>query len=484
MTSKSGLQICLHRPPSPPSTSPLVVPTFGPLSTIEPKLPLEICEFIVGFVGFEDSRSFLPQAWKTLHSCLLVCRDWVPASRIHLYNFVHLDNPRKAINFMETVTANTHLGQYVRGLGIDSKRTSSNWIYKIHQVLPPLLPNLTRLQYIRLPVVHRLFFPLSARFNHVTHLEIHLVESWSLREVTHFLSRFTRLEKIHFSWCNWDSRVSGPLYCRRANGRNNGMLSSLTLSLSSTHPLEGLPGWFAGSRYYSLNHLSLSLDDLEAPSRVDIDKFLVQCSGTLESVRLSICTWDKDLTTWREMVHKGWKDPREDQTQTLRSPPLAGCRELRRLEVYIPSQVHTNGDRTIPRCTLEFIGALLPHLPSSICSVRLGFSAEASVVFATENVRFWEVFDSTLASSRLPKLASVELGWSGEKRPYDFKQLIPKIYARNILWCTAKPSSETTAPDLDPIATMGEPVSVVLYPEPEFEFRTFHHHPSRIPNDS
>ena len=54
---------------------------------------------------------------QTLRSCLLVCRDWVPKSRVELYRYIRLDNKRQAIGFMKIVMASPSLGEYVRGLG-------------------------------------------------------------------------------------------------------------------------------------------------------------------------------------------------------------------------------------------------------------------------------------------------------------------------------------------------------------------------------
>ncbi|RDX44379.1 hypothetical protein OH76DRAFT_1305780, partial [Lentinus brumalis] len=49
-------------------------------------LPPELTDRIIGFVGTLDK--------KTLCSCALVCRQWLPASRLALLYYVRVDSPR------------------------------------------------------------------------------------------------------------------------------------------------------------------------------------------------------------------------------------------------------------------------------------------------------------------------------------------------------------------------------------------------------
>ena len=78
------------------------------------RLPLETCEGIIEYVA-ED----IAQHTRTLHSCALVCRSWVPRSRFFLFQRVHLDNKTKAARFMSAICACPDLGMLVSKLILD-----------------------------------------------------------------------------------------------------------------------------------------------------------------------------------------------------------------------------------------------------------------------------------------------------------------------------------------------------------------------------
>lgn len=288
------------------------------------KLPLEVLEDVVASIGVDivvpivqhwpsDAES-MNICWSptdrmtTLHSCALVCRDWVPRSRICLYKDVKLDNERRATSFMATITASPQFGTYVNSLELDAKRVHTDWIYKVHLTLPPLLPNLVLLQYRDLPIVHPLFFVLSARFNYVAHLGLADLKFWTFREIVRLLDRFTQLKSLQVDGCIWESPSS--FYCRQ---REKTTLSPTVISLklpphpnpslpfgpySSCHNLCNVASWLTKRRpSYSLTKFSFQPYN-NIPERFrDLQDLLVHYSKVLEELELAIKTHDYHLGT-------------------------------------------------------------------------------------------------------------------------------------------------------------------------------------------
>lgn len=201
-------------------------------------LPLEVCEVIIGLVDaqrLQDSYcSFTIIKRKTLYSCALVCRDWVPKSRIHLFRSVGLNNRQQAGCFMTTVSTIPQLGEYVQALEISLRDDS---LYRIHQVLPPLLPRLAHLQYSHLPVLHPVFIVLASRFKMVTSLRFDDFERQSFREVVQILNRFPHLRKLELSGCSWKS--PGLFYCRRQKRGKHAIPVQLSVSTFEPSTFKG-----------------------------------------------------------------------------------------------------------------------------------------------------------------------------------------------------------------------------------------------------
>lgn len=270
-----------------------------------PRLPCEICEIIIGFVGSSplDTTWNRDQRRMILLSCLLVCRRWVPKSRIYLYEDVKLTSKRKAISFMEAITHNPFLGQYVRYLMINPNFQHDDWIYTAHRVLPQHLPNLHHLEYHEIPAVHPLFFAIAARFNFVKSLVLENLDPWSLQEITRLLNRFPRLEKLAIFRRNRDTRTPrfGSLYCRNI-GENALNPITMVMDIQIADLFGNCNGslfqWLTRShRYHSLRVLSLSWDDLSpVTSPSYLNNFLLQCAGSLRFIRLVLPSADGPIS--------------------------------------------------------------------------------------------------------------------------------------------------------------------------------------------
>lgn len=275
------------------------------------KLPLELCESIVRLMyprpdWDRDIDIFDRGRTRDLCSCLLVCRDWVPISRIELYRYVRLDNKRRAIGFMKIVIAFSSLGKYVQGLHLSGRSDDkcSDWLYTVHQAVSSRLPNLSLLEYCRLPVVHPIFFILPSRFHSVRRLRLSNLESWSLRETVRLLNRFAQLEELVITSCKWGKNIPASVYSRRTNRENapNPFAPRFELVARDLDDRKGcivMVGWLARSRLsYSLCSISLNVDLTTSEGLRDL---LYQCSGTLESIQLKISslTDDSDMTCTR-----------------------------------------------------------------------------------------------------------------------------------------------------------------------------------------
>lgn len=169
------------------------------------RLPLETCEGIIEYVA-ED----IAQYTRTLHSCALVCRSWVPRSRFFLFQRVHLDNNTKATRFMSSICTCPDLGLLVRKLILDLRQRHEEWIYKLLRILHPLLLNLRELVYQELPILHPLFYVLSARFTVIEAIALVRQESLSFREIVRLLKGHTNLQVLRIIDCGWKS--PGPFY--------------------------------------------------------------------------------------------------------------------------------------------------------------------------------------------------------------------------------------------------------------------------------
>lgn len=168
------------------------------------RLPLELCESIVGFVGYGQMTD--------LCSCALVCRDWLQKSRKQILGRVVMFTKPQANKFISTITASPHLGAYVRELELRLGGQHQDWIYTVTRDLPSPLVNLDHLVYEEIPVLHPLFFNFSPRFDTVASLTLKYMKAWSFRDIVRLLNGCSNLEKLTVHRCEW--RSPSPFYYR------------------------------------------------------------------------------------------------------------------------------------------------------------------------------------------------------------------------------------------------------------------------------
>ncbi|KAJ3489348.1 hypothetical protein NLI96_g2177 [Meripilus lineatus] len=407
------------------------------------KLPLEVCESIIGFMPSRPgSGIFSTQRRRSLFSCLLVCRDWVPKSRIELYRYILLNNKRQAISFVEIVTAFPSLGNYVRALRLDGSsdvrgdpaNRCIDWLYKVHHLR---FPNIIILQYHSLPAVHPVFFSLS-RFQSVTRLSLSNLQSWSIRETARFLNRFPRLEDLVISSCYWGQDIPGSVYGRKTVGESAPSTVSPHFELIESLMDKGkgckiLVGWLAKSNLSSsLCSMELWVDLTTAEGFSDL---LNQCSGTLESLQLQVsCLRNYPGMEWMEVV--------------------SVCKKLRTFGFCLLDWELEEGNlkQVYPPPPHLLFLETLAHLPKSLrnFSLYLPLNKPITNVFTNPISReFWAAFDDTLGGPKFSHLTRVELLWGISPHSVhefvidlrsilikgEFKRRMPYLYEREIFYC-------------------------------------------------
>ncbi|KAJ3473419.1 hypothetical protein NLI96_g13009 [Meripilus lineatus] len=276
-----------------------------------PTLPLEIYEGIIELIDVQFPRRsdllFYHLRLKTLHSCVLVCRDWVTKSRIQLYRKVILDHKQQADDFIETVSTNPKLGEYVQILEINpgardrSDNDTRDWILRAHDILPPLLPRLFHLGYSRLHILRSPFIHISSKFKQVPSLSISDMGHQPFQEVVHLFSGFTNLQKLEIWDCYWDPSQSFGGQGLREQKRKPP--TQMSLSLYSTKRYKGslpsangMSGWILDKLPpNSLNEFRYndnfqqqpdSETDPTTPSLISLHRLMLHNAKTLAKLEL------------------------------------------------------------------------------------------------------------------------------------------------------------------------------------------------------
>lgn len=287
----SSTQSCLSYAMSTPSES-----VFQPTEIILPKrwrMPLEVCEKVI---------NDLPGYWedhKDLWACALVCRAWVPRSRICLYRKVTLRTAKTASRFTTTICSSSAkcssstLGQLVYTLRVcpsDGDQEFNGWICKAFQALPQLLTNLYELQYEDLPVLHPSFHLWSPKFTTVKSLSIlcfHHHQKQTFREIVQIVNAFKNLEKLDIfakqktlGLCYWKQSCKLRSLCADSDDSNSSQEISSWLLKDNTSQLKLLKKF----------SLAINLDILENWKTI-----LENYTQSLQSLQLKF--WDFSTDT-------------------------------------------------------------------------------------------------------------------------------------------------------------------------------------------
>lgn len=266
-------------------------------SSSEWRIPLELCEYVIEDV--EESVDFQAGIVYTrnqqLGSCALVCRSWVPKSRICLFWEVTLQQ-HNATRFTKIVSSSKGLGDYVRELIIDPHDEHGEWIYNIIKVLPPLLPNLHHLTYTRLPTLQPIFYVYSSRFVKVTRLSL----SWGsdfMGGIVRVVNSFKNLRSLEIIDCGRNLKQPISFHVK-----NTCQINTFSMPINGSLIDEKTYGGLL--RYLTaLPHLEKLAMTVYLPANaLDLDIFLQKHSFTLKVLCLQVLVAGGNTDPIREFI--------------------------------------------------------------------------------------------------------------------------------------------------------------------------------------
>lgn len=81
------------------------------------RLPVEVCERIIDFVGYGRSDRFhFPSHLNDLRACALTCRNWLPRSRLNLYRCVWFQERCQLERVSQNIADHPFLAEFVQEL--------------------------------------------------------------------------------------------------------------------------------------------------------------------------------------------------------------------------------------------------------------------------------------------------------------------------------------------------------------------------------
>lgn len=166
-----------------------------------PRLPTEVCEEIISFVAKGEWSQ------KTLRACTLVCRSWLPRSRIELFRYPHVED-KGICKFVDTVTTYPPLVVNAQELSLAVSRQSdpdnhAECVYRFFRDIIPLLQSITSLVYYNIPVpyLHLPFFSSGLKF--LTSLELVYIEADSFGDFVRLVSFHKHLKELTICECSF-----------------------------------------------------------------------------------------------------------------------------------------------------------------------------------------------------------------------------------------------------------------------------------------
>ncbi|KAI0789344.1 hypothetical protein C8Q75DRAFT_155629 [Abortiporus biennis] len=204
-----------------------------------PRLPLELCDYILDHLGSDKQYSFKDR--QALIKCCLTCRAWLSRSRRHLYLKIQVDFSDLNYSKMKSFFSALENTPYLRGLTMEiSFEQSSVETYHLFLIKgQKLLPNLRKVRFEHTPLLHHRLTSIRRPVRNITSLEIiatiftslldfrRIIESF-FPNVTYLSFTSSKFNSLHIS--NYPTSL--PV-CRRLNAIS---LSSLHVALYS--PLE------------------------------------------------------------------------------------------------------------------------------------------------------------------------------------------------------------------------------------------------------
>ncbi|KAJ3480954.1 hypothetical protein NLI96_g7990 [Meripilus lineatus] len=292
-----------------------------------PRLPTEICEEIISYLDGQE----------TLWACALVCRSWLPRSRVQLYRSAKVG--RKRIHkFLDMIVMHPHLGVNLEQLCLGDDEDSTD-IYRFFSDVIPLLPKITSLRYEWVPIPY-LHLPLfSSGLLSLTSLTLWCIEADSFGDFVRFVSFHKHLKELTIWGCSW-KRSSVHHYSFGVRwGRD---LQNLSLVSCDYQRVFDILHWLGRSNS-PCSIQCLEISSLNLPGKIVVpfiaDHLAIQWATTMKAIRLDFSSDAKEavfssLTAYIRFcpnLHTVKLDIPEDTLWVLRQLPgvLSGLVSLR-----------------------------------------------------------------------------------------------------------------------------------------------------------
>ncbi|EKM55204.1 uncharacterized protein PHACADRAFT_120331 [Phanerochaete carnosa HHB-10118-sp] len=186
------------------------------MSIVGPMLPPEL---------FDETLDHLWDDTNALRTCSLVCRDWVPTTRLHLFRTVRLSSETACTEFSALSENSPAIARCVRkltisaqysGVGADSRGIEDDeWVNASAEIARTLGVHgrvntlaLSRLRWTSLEQCTRDAY--KAVFRGVKTLLLFEVRFHASGDVLEFLDAFPDLEELYFHAVSWDFESAAP----------------------------------------------------------------------------------------------------------------------------------------------------------------------------------------------------------------------------------------------------------------------------------
>ncbi|KAJ7144513.1 hypothetical protein C8R44DRAFT_725443 [Mycena epipterygia] len=176
----------------------------------EPNLPPELTDQIIGWIG----ASTTPRS--SLSSCSIVCKDWLPASRSHLFRSIHITITTKNTTHWKSVVQSPHLRAYlryaeilVRSRSYQAGRAQIDSLYSLLLHIPPL-STVTSLCVDVLSSGRLQFDTLFKAFPNIIRLTLRDMHTRDNLQLMKILSGFGFLAELSLEWVRVSAFVPIP----------------------------------------------------------------------------------------------------------------------------------------------------------------------------------------------------------------------------------------------------------------------------------
>ncbi|KAH9947976.1 hypothetical protein B0H21DRAFT_300205 [Amylocystis lapponica] len=165
-----------------------------------PTIPPEMCDYVINFLH-DDTRA--------LGACSLTCRAWVPATQVHLFRNISLDNSKLFTAFCRLLHTAPHLGYHVRELSIARTSVAVNCDVNDPEAglnLCSILTHLSGIQTLGFYLTHLPSVPTLGFYVPLTELTLVACRFPAFDDFIDLFYSFPQLEHLHLVTVTWQTR--------------------------------------------------------------------------------------------------------------------------------------------------------------------------------------------------------------------------------------------------------------------------------------